>query len=245
MTTDGVLKGPTYMTAHSKWAASPKWSLGFKPKSTLVKPEVGPSPGTYDLPPTERSKYKTCPRFGFGVGSRFGLSENAVKQNPGPGSYQPKDPKLSIGTKVGFGTSVRSSMANSGKMFFPGPGAYELRNTMGSGLMFTAKGKQPTSYLSRSQSVPGPGAYSPSTRFTFGEAPKCGFGTSSRDSEAARASRTQGNPGPGAYEMQYQGGIGRDSKKFSATSRRRVHDLNSYLTPGPGAYNAHVTSFGY
>lgn len=244
-TTNGVMKGPTYMVSHSKWSASPKWSLGMKPKSTLVKPDTGPSPGTYDLPPPERSKYKTCPRFGFGIGSRFGVSEGAFKQNPGPGAYQPKDPSLMVGTKVGFGTSVRGSLGTSGTMFFPGPGAYELKNTMGGGLMFTAKGKQPTSYLSRSQSVPGPGAYTPSTRFAYHEPPKCGFGTSSRDSEAARASRTQGNPGPGAYEMQYHAGIGRDSKKFSATSRRRIHDLNSYLTPGPGAYNAHVTSFGY
>lgn len=245
-TTGGVMKGPTYMSAHSRWAASPKWTLGVKPKSTLVKPDTGPSAGTYDLPPTDRSsKYRSIPRFGFGVGSRFGISEQSLKQNPGPGSYQPKDPALQVGTKVGFGTSVRSGLATSGSLHFPGPGAYDQRNTIGQGLMFTAKGKQPTSYLTKSASAPGPGAYNPSTSIIFGEAPKCGFGTSSRDSEAARASRTQGNPGPGAYDMMYSQGIGRDSKKFSATSRRRVHDLNSYLTPGPGAYNAHVTSFGY
>merc|ERR1719217_858165 len=112
-------------------------------------------------------------------------------------------------------------------------------------MMFTAKGKHASSYRERSVVGPGPGAYTPSMRCAYKEAPKCGFGTSSRDAEHARAARTQGNPGPGAYEMQYHAGIGRDAVKYSATSRRRVHDLNSYLTPGPGTYNAHVTSFGY
>jgi len=44
--------------------------------------------------------------------------------------------------------------------------------------------------------------------------------------------------------MQNFKSMGKDSKKFSATSRRRVHDLSSYVTPGPGTYNAHATSFG-
>merc|ERR1719359_462921 len=110
-TLDGVMKGPTYMVAHSRWSASPKWTLAPKPKSNLIKPTSGPAPGTYDLPPTDRgSKYRSIPRFGFGIGSRFGLSETALKQNPGPGAYQPKDPALSVGTKVGFGTSVRSNI---------------------------------------------------------------------------------------------------------------------------------------
>lgn len=127
----------------------------------------------------------------------------------------------------------------------PGPGAYELRTLVGSGLMFTARGRNPASYMVRSRSMPGPGAYTPSLSSVYETSPKCGFGTSSRDAEFARARRAVANPGPGTYEVHTYKTIGRDAAKYSATSRRQVHDLESYLTPGPGTYNAHITSFGY
>merc|ERR1711972_440057 len=107
--------------------------------------------------------------------------------------------------------------------------------------MFTARGRHPTSYM-RSRSMPGPGAYTPATQGVYNSPPKCGFGTSTRGDFAGGASR--GMPGPGTYEMQSWKCMGRDSAKYSATSRRRMHDLNSYVTPGPGTYNAHSPVFG-
>jgi hypothetical protein len=245
-TVGGVVKGPTYMVAHSRWKTSPKWTMVRRgPSNLLMRASSAPAPGTYDLPSTEKTKHRSGPRASFGVGTRFGLDDIPLtKQGPGPAAYRVKDPHMTPGTKVGFGTSVRSPMGVSSGLI-PGPGAYELKSTFGTGMMFTAKGKSSASHMKRSSSAPGPGAYTPSIRAAYKESPKCGFGKSSRDSEHARASRTQGNPGPGAYEMQYHYGIGRDAVKYSATSRHRVHDLNSYLTPGPGTYNAHVTSFGY
>merc|ERR1712139_401640 len=158
------------------------------------------------------------------------------------GAYTPNDPALSCTQKVGFGTSVRgkgSLVAQAN----PGPGAYEQRSTVGQGQMVTAQGRHATSYM-RARSLPGPGAYNPSMHYAYPTLPRCGFGTSTRDDIAAR-SRNMVNPGPGTYELQNFRTVGTDTKKFSCTSRRRVHDLNSYVTPGPGTYNAHATSFGY
>merc|ERR1719171_1811985 len=100
--------------------------------------------------------------------------------------------------------------------------------------MFTARGRLPTQYQ-RSRSLPGPGAYNPSTISVFETSQKCGFGTSTREDMGLKALRSN-MPGPGTYELQNQMSIGRDANKYSITSRRRVHDLNSYCTPGPGAY---------
>lgn len=242
-TSEGVVKGPTYMVAHSKWKSLPKWSM-MRRGPPLMRCSSAPAPGTYDLPDPEKTKYKTGPRFGFGIGSRFGMDMVPSKTAPGPAAYNPKDPSLTVGTKVGFGTSVRSPMG-SAPFLIPGPGAYEQKTTMGTGAMFTAKGKQPASYMKRAQSAPGPGAYTPSLRVAYKEPPRCGFGTSTRAAESMKQARANGTPGPGTYEMQNQNGIGREAVKYSAGARRRVHDLNSYITPGPGTYNAHVTSFGY
>mmetsp|Transcript_55482 Transcript_55482/g.102636 ORF Transcript_55482/g.102636 Transcript_55482/m.102636 type:complete len:120 (+) Transcript_55482:254-613(+) len=109
--------------------------------------------------------------------------------------------------------------------------------------MFTARGRQPTSYM-KARSQPGPGAYSPKDHYVISGTPKCGFGTSTREELASRVSRLASLPGPGAYELHTFKTIGKDSLKFSATSRRRMHDISSYTSPGPGAYNAHVTQFG-
>eukprot|EP00440_Ansanella_granifera_P060829 gb/GFBE01065938.1/.p1 GENE.gb/GFBE01065938.1/~~gb/GFBE01065938.1/.p1 ORF type:complete len:112 (+),score=17.68 gb/GFBE01065938.1/:1-336(+) len=89
---------------------------------------------------------------------------------------------------------------------------------------------------------PGPGAYDPKTVLCEPMLPKPGFGTSLR--EDYQEKRERNIPGPGAYEVHNKNQIGTDSAKFSITSRRKKHDLSSYLNPGPGMYN-HGTSFGY
>lgn len=241
-TTNGVLNRQTYMTQFSNFRHSPKYSIGVRGPNVFIRSSGAPAPGTYSLPPEEKSKYKTSPKFSFGSVSRFGLGEFPGKKSPGPGAYNPADPSLSSDVKVGFGTAVRgrgSLLAQQN----PGPGAYEFKSCMGQGRMCTAAGRHTTSFM-RARSLPGPGAYNPSYNATGGSAPKCGFGTSTRDDIGGKA-RNLSQPGPGAYEMQNVMSVGCDAPKYSATSRRRVHDLNSYMTPGPGAYNAHVTSFGY
>jgi len=91
---------------------------------------------------------------------------------------------------------------------------------------------------------PGPGAYDPMDRTDskFGAPMKIGFGTSTREDFAAK--REAGKPGPGTYEMQNAQALGSDAPKFSIRSRRRQHDLASYIEPGPGHYASHATSFG-
>lgn len=240
-TFDGVLKRTTFMHSVSTYPSSPHISIASKTEVTMPSSNQGPAPGSYNLPDEEKSKFKATAKYSFGAGTRFGLGASPTKQMPGPGQYNPKDPSLYVDTKVGFGTSVRGK-GNSAAQANPGPGAYENKSTVGGGLMFTARGRHPTSYM-RSRSLPGPGAYTPAHGAAYQTSPKCGFGTSVRGDFVGGAAR--GQPGPGTYEMQNFKCMGKDSKKFSATSRRRMHDLNSYVTPGPGTYNAHMTSFGH
>lgn len=239
---DAPLHGPaTFMTSTSGFKASPKFTLGARGTSTFIRSSSTPAPGSYDLPESDKDKCKTVPRYSFGVSSRFGLGQAPHRMTPGPGSHDPADPTLKCQVKPGFGTSMRGKGAPLGQAN-PGPGAYEFRTSVGEGRMFTARGRLSTSYL-RSKSEPGPGAYQPTTNFTSLASPKCGFGTSTRGELASRTSA--GQPGPGAYELHQYKCLGKDGKKFSATSRRRMHDLNSYVTPGPGSYHSHTTSFGY
>jgi hypothetical protein len=239
-TVDGVLKRTTFMHALSTYPTAIAVTISSRTETTMPRSNQGPAPGSYNLPDEEKSKFKATAKYSFGACSRFGLGMSPTKQQPGPGQYNPKDPSLCADTKVGFGTSVRQKI-NSAAQANPGPGAYENRSTVGGGIMFTARGRHPTSYM-RSRSLPGPGAYTPAIGAAYGTSPKCGFGTSTRGEFAAGS---RGMPGPGTYEMQNFKCMGKDSKKFSATSRRRMHDLNSYVTPGPGTYNAHFTSFGH
>jgi len=205
----------------------------------FMRSSGGPAPGTYHLPDDHKTKFKSVTCASFGGSSRFGLGAGPTKIAPGPGQYHPQDPSMFLDTKVRFGTSLRNkrSMLHEN----PGPGAYEVRSTVGGGMMFTARGRQPANYM-RARSLPGPGAYTPVQNGAYSSGPKASFGSSVRGDIMFSATRNQ--PGPGAYEMQNTKCVGKDTPKYSATSRRRMHDLSSYTTPGPGTYNAHATSFG-
>lgn len=240
VTTDGVNKNPPSMRNFSNFRTGPKFSLGTKLPSSFIRSSSTPAPGAYSLPGDDNSaKYRTEPRFSFGGCARFGLAQSPAKQMPGPGTYNPKDPTLSMTPKVGFGSGARAKVALTSQ-HNPGPGAYEARSSLGNGRMFTAGGRHPVNHT-RSRSQPGPGAYTPSMRSVKEASPMCGFGTSLRGGVAgARAGQA---PGPGSYEMQSFRGTGSDAPKYSTSSRHRLIDLNSYVTPGPGSYNAHITSF--
>jgi len=243
MTTDGVKKGPTFMHTVSTYKTGQRWSFGQKGPSTFIASSGTPAPGSYNLHTGHGGgRYKSLPKFSFGGATRFAIGEVPTKKQPGPGAYNPRDPLLTAGPKVSF------AGANAGRgpplpENAPGPGAYEQRSTLGKSKMFTARGRQASSYM-RSRSQPGPGAYDPKLGAVLMGIPKCGFGTSIRN-DITGAARSLMLPGPGAYDMQSAMSVGKNGPKYSAASRRRVHDLDSYVTPGPGTYNAHTTSFVY
>lgn len=238
-TVDGVLKRTTFMSATSNFAGSPKYTIAQRGPSSFIRSSSTPAPGSYTLN-SEGGKYKTSTKYSFGGCSRFGLGQSPAKKQPGPGAYNPRDPS-DVQVKVGFGGSTRGK-GQPQSTHNPGPGAYENRSSMGQGKMFTAGGRHPVSYM-RARSQPGPGAYNPVDSQVAGGSMKVGFGTSTR-SDIASASRNLVAPGPGSYDMQNKLAVGADASKYSITSRRRLHDLNSYVSPGPGSYNAHTTSFG-
>lgn len=138
-TSNGVLKRTTYLTSISSFRSTPKFSFGQK--GNTIPLGSNPAPGTYELPPENRSKFKMEPRFSFGGnGSRFGGLRPPNMDMPGPGAYMPQDPLLKTDTKVGFGTAARGRdylIAQAG----PGPGAYD-RKQFGGGLMFSAAGDE-------------------------------------------------------------------------------------------------------
>jgi hypothetical protein len=242
MTMNGVNKSPNFVTSISNFKSGGKFSFGQKGPSVFAKSSNSPAPGTYTLHNEDKCKFKATPKFSFGGGARFGLGQSPTKKSPGPGAYNPKDPNLAT-TKVCFGGGGAASRGPKLPEANPGPGSYELKSTVGQGLMFTARGRHPVPFT-RSRSLPGPGAYNPSASSVLMQAPKCGFGTSTR-TDIAGSARNLVMPGPGTYNMQQVKALGRDAPKYSATSRRRVHDLNSYITPGPGTYNSNLTCFGY
>lgn len=244
MTEGGVKKGPTFMHTVSNHKSGARWSFGQKGQSTFFNSTDSPPPGAYNLPSgpgaASGGKYKKPPNFSFGGSTRFALGPSEKKQ-PGPGAYNPKDPLLTAGPKVSF------TGGNSGRGLplpenAPGPGAYEQRSSLGKTKMFTARGRALNS-SARSRSQPGPGAYDPKNNAVLMGIPRCGFGTATRQDITGGSSLF--GPGPGAYDLQNAMSLGKNGPKYSATSRRRVHDLDSYVTPGPGTYNAHTTSFVY
>eukprot|EP00435_Cladocopium_sp_Y103_P061300 s825_g23.t1 len=236
MTEGGVKKGPTFMHTVSNHKTGARWTFGQKGQSTFFNSTDSPPPGAYNLPSgpgaASGGKYKKPPNFSFGP---------SEKKQPGPGAYNPKDPLLTAGPKVSF------TGGNSGRGLplpenAPGPGAYEQRSSLGKSKMFTARGRALNS-SARSRSQPGPGAYDPKVNAVLMGIPRCGFGTATRQDITGGSSLF--GPGPGAYDLQNAMSLGKNGPKYSATSRRRVHDLDSYVTPGPGTYNAHTTSFVY
>jgi len=234
-----------YIATLSNFKTGPAPIMGARVTSgSFFRSSSTPGPGTYGNHGQQgdaHSKYKTMPRFSFGGCSRFGLGANPTKEKPGPGHYGvPRDPGSERAPRTSFGGGSRGSLATKGDA--PGPGAYEAKSSMADSKMFTAGGRHYGSSV-RSRMQPGPGAYDPSdrTETKFNAPPKVGFGTSTREDFSLK--REAGKPGPGTYEMAKAKGIGTDAAKFSIRSRRRMHDLASYIEPGPGHYASHGTSF--
>jgi hypothetical protein len=242
----GVVSGSRstpFMVSFSNYKTCPKWS--FRSRDNLPKRQRkfdAPGPGAYSLTNVDKFKYSGGPGFGFGKGPRF-LGDAGYQAQPGPGQYSPSDPTLNHGAKYGFGTSLRSA-SKSTVHETPPPGTYDVKGGVGSGCGYTQRGK-PKPLVEMGMDSPGPGAYNPSlkvfehgARFSFGNASRDGGGPTGNDLNC---------PGPGAYQVQKT--LGHHAPKFSLVSRPLGWDSAGSSAvrrmPGPGAYNSHITSFGY
>jgi hypothetical protein len=250
---DGVLNrssrgglSSTSLHRSSSFTKNPEWSLGSRGSrgTTYIHSNGNPAPNSYTAIPDDKEKFKSAPKFSFGGQSRFGLESSPVRRQPGPGAYRPRDVagEVSNNPKIGFGSTMRFKTTKFLAQGNPGPGAYENAGKLGDfGVQYKMQGPHSATY----NPVPGPGAYEPSDHPTYQAAPKVGFGTQKRSGEDGAAKRRNlANPGPGAYELQYFKRTGSEASKFSIISRRHIKDLDPYMTPGPGSYNSHVTSFG-
>merc|ERR1712039_745709 len=172
------------------------------------------------------------------------------KEKPGPGHYDAQDNRYPEPAKAAFGTGKARGFANVCRPTVPGPGSYRVKTAFDDGPMFSVQSRYRRAKL-KSGSLPGPGTYDPSAASNFAHestskyrvGTKVGFGTSAREDFVAKHQTPA--PGPGRYDLQNHKTLGTESVKFSVTSRRRQHDMTSYLEPGPGMYNSHAGSFGY
>mmetsp|Transcript_109347 Transcript_109347/g.193682 ORF Transcript_109347/g.193682 Transcript_109347/m.193682 type:complete len:266 (+) Transcript_109347:72-869(+) len=125
--------------------------------------------------------------------------------------------------------SIKGKPRDGRKNDYPGPGAYQHGNESFTKYSQTPKygfGSSSRDGYSRPSSAPGPGQYSPDNPSIPRRA--CGFGTSVRKGGGSRSD----HPGPGSYNL--EGQMGKDSPKYSTTSKRAA-SVN-LANPGPGAY---------
>lgn len=161
-----------------------------------------------------------------------------VRGAPGPGAYNPVDPMHAHGARVGFGRSVRGGETGTAQET-PPPGTYNVKSSIGSGRGYTQRGKpKPMSELGAES--PGPGAYNPSMK-PWMHGSRISFGNAGRN----MVDKKSLTPGPGAYKVRQEPGQG---GAYSLVSRPLGWDApqgSVARLPGPGQYNAHITSFGY
>jgi hypothetical protein len=242
----GVVSGSRstpFMVSFSQYKTCPKWS--FRSRDHLPKRQRkfdSPGPGAYNMANADKFKYPGGPGFGFGKGPRF-IGDAAMQAQPGPGQYSPSDPNLHAGARYGFGTSLRTA-AKSTVHETPPPGTYDVKTGIGTGSGFTQRGK-PKPLAEAGMDSPGPGAYNPSMK-VYEHGARFSFGNASRDSGSENTAHKLNCPGPGAYAVTKT--LGHGAAKFSIVSRPLGWDsapAGNRRQPGPGAYNAHITSFGY
>ena len=166
-----------------------------------------PGPGTYKTPTCigEGKKSSMCSR----------TSANSIwlkNENPGPGSYDPKDKlqdsqKVTIKGRYNFGTSiVVNSDGTHDKIIsqpdgkVPGPGTYSAKHDLVEQSLSTKIGSCPRpSLIDREASkVPAPNAYSRDAKTpVMRRAPSFGFGATFRPQTDNKKT-----PGPGSYHTE-------------------------------------------
>ena len=90
-------------------------------------------------------------------------------------------------------------------------------------------------YYHHDEKVPGPGAYSPTTKQVYKSDPNYGMGSQSRIPKNVTSQRDV--PGPGAYDQKARPKTAAPSFGFG-TQKRSAAEPNS--TPGPGQYKIPV-----
>lgn len=249
MGSQGILKRVPHLKALSHVKSLPKWRFGEKRPSSFFLTNENPAPGSYSLPePARLSKFREKSAYSFGAGpSRFGHDPHPGKVQPAPGQYGiPTHPVMEMQRKVGFGFCRRGELKpviSDG----PGPGSYEVKSTLG-GLRFPQKGKLIRRF-NPTDALPGPGQYDPRspdkcTQSHERSAPMIGFGTGTRTDYSKKF--CQRTPGAGAYDPDVHKNFGVQCKAHSIKGRHNApSSFFPYISPGPGTYDAHGTSFGY
>lgn len=237
------VQNQTFLRSLSTVKSLPAITFKERLPASFIPTNSNPAPGSYEMPSTEQSSKHCSPlQFSFSAGSRGGFGQNAEKDKPGPGHYGiPRDPTQPVSLKASFGTAPRGRCVAPIRASGPGPGAYMPKSDFCSGPAFSAAGKRVRHPL-KTRNQPGPGAYNPSMALTWQASRQAGIGTAMREDYIAKSEKVA--PGPGHYGMQNSQGIGTNSAKFSVTSRRQSHSLDSSILPGPGMYST-GTSFGY
>mmetsp|Transcript_45950 Transcript_45950/g.82867 ORF Transcript_45950/g.82867 Transcript_45950/m.82867 type:complete len:245 (-) Transcript_45950:260-994(-) len=221
--------------------SSPKWS--FKGKPNTDRRVLTPGPGEYSTTSMDSMKFSTSAKFGFGSSPRD-LVRPATA--PGPGEYQPTNPRFKNSSQYGFGKAERQG-SKPQPQATPGPGAYQHQSKVGAdGPKYAMSIRRAGN---RAPDVPGPGAYHPPPRGTASDtsqsgmlphapvSPKWRFGTSPREGSMLNLT-----PGPGAYDTRPTGVL-KSGPQFSMRVKHENRRLND--TPGPGAYGGALTQFGY
>jgi len=211
---------------------APKFSMAGKHDSDRLKASELPGPGKYGVP-SVKQKYKTIPSYGFGSSIRE--ANKSWKGQPGPGSYNPRDPNL-VAPHFGFGSAARIPKPKDAGV--PPPGTYAVATKLFSREM-TFAGKREGK---KSAGMPGPGQYSELKRgflATVDKDPDWSFGTGKRP----EFWKTEATPDPGAYKLPKCFGDSLPTMKsvpnIALASRRKPQRADS--TPGP--YFPHYSQF--
>lgn len=163
------------------WVAGPKYTMqgrDEKDRSSDV-----PGPGQYELSGYGKVRDRSPGAVMTKASRTPSRHSKSVSEIPGPGNYQPL--RGSSGPKWGFGQGARLKSAASDT---PAPGSYNIPEQLGRG-GFTMTGREERSIT---ETVPGPGAYTPKMRDS---SPTFKIGSSPRRDLVASSQV----PGPGAY----------------------------------------------
>lgn len=149
---------------------------------------------------------------------------------PGPGAYDQEKQK-----KANLQYSMGAKIMDLKSMNVPGPGTYEKpkANIESVKSMKFGTGQRSKMESSTAKVNPGPGEHQPDYKVGRDAAPKYGFGSETRNTNADLKKTT---PGPGNYSLGSLIGEGRKNTMHSTIGYSPEKKENSFK-PGPGNYD--------